>query len=421
MSKISNRNLVIIGAGIQGTTLAARLAKEGFTDFSLLDGQAPMQGWMRATEYMQLEELRTPNKLHVGPEGPGHMLATMRSMWTQEDLDKPALLEDFNNYAASVVEKYGLQDRWIQGWVQSMTPIGDGGYLITTITPEGESRVIAEKVVIATGLGHPIIPAVGPASGRILHADGLDLEGDYSNWYGDRVCVVGGGLSAGTIADAIVDSGGRVVLCVPERLTVSQLEADPGWLPQQGLWNAFRDAESSERLKMLKGARVGRGVTPAVYQKLQSHLANGNLELMENTRLRAWFLDDEGKVMIPDVEGSFDYLLCATGFATDVTQVSFLEPVMDDLEVLEGLPVLDKNYQSTTVPGIYFMGRLGELSGGPLSRNVPGARHAAVKIARSVLGRYLQEDQLISPGTILEPSNRRSHQESRTSGGCGGY
>ncbi len=59
-----------------------------------------------------------------------------------------------------------------------------------------------------------------------------------------------------------------------------------------------------------------------------------------------------------------DKVIFATGYKAELANVPYLGPVISDIEVVDGFPVLDENFQSS-IPGLYFPGFAASRDFGP--------------------------------------------------------
>ena len=61
---------------------------------------------------------------------------------------------------------------------------------------------------------------------------------------------------------------------------------------------------------------------------------------------------------------SVDRVIFATGYKAELAHVPYLGPVISDIAVIDGFPVLDENFQSS-IPGLYFTGFAASRDFGP--------------------------------------------------------
>jgi len=71
-----------------------------------------------------------------------------------------------------------------------------------------------------------------------------------------------------------------------------------------------------------------------------------------------------------------DFVILATGYKPDMLAVPYLAGVIDDMELADGFPVLDDNFQSS-VPGLFVTGFPATRDFGPFFGFVRGCPVAA--------------------------------------------
>lgn len=278
-----------------------------------------------------------------------------------------------------MIQNYSLEQHRFSAQAVAIEPMENGGFLIHTTAGD----VFAEFCVVAIGLGTPYMPGEGPETNRVMHAFDFSFL-DNPIQRGEKITVVGGGLSAGTIAVNACDKGAEVELVTRTHLTVSQLEADPEWLPGRSLHDLFLLADKGERGRQLKCSRIGRGVTPKIWRRLMDWQRRGRLRIVSERPVTGWRMGRGRKPRLNEQKETSDKIICATGARIDASQISLFEPMQGDLEIVSGVPVIDGAFESLDQPRLFFMGRLGEYQGGPLSRNIPGAQWAAPRIVSRI-------------------------------------
>lgn len=406
--QMEHTGTAIIGGGIQGCALGARLMREGYRDFSIIDTQPLLAAWERGAVSQGLEQLRTPYGVHIDPSGdPESMLRfehdllrqgtaiehghcgghssrshSSRSNFDGSRIDEPARADTFIRHSRHIVDRFELKDRFVGGWVSKIQRL-DEGFITTYATSNGRQQVKSNKVVIAVGLGKPWMPFGGPGHHRVMHSDAVNIK--HRRLRNKRICIVGGGLTAATLATHYAGQGNQVSLCSRSPITVGQLETSVDWRPGRQLHNGFLNTRDwGSRSRQLRAARVGSGITPAVWSRLTSLVDRGDIVVHEGTEVECWQVDTNDRVYLPDVEQSLDMAIFATGYRLRADDLPFLSEVLPDLQLTNGMPHLDNDFEVPNIYGMFMMGRLAELAGGPLSRNIPGAMYASEQIANRI-------------------------------------
>lgn len=375
---------VIVGAGLHGIALAARLKSLGFEDFVMVDPQPPMGNWARLTRNQALKTLRSDGMSHVHPVQNGFADFLARE---KIDADKPAPLGAFNRFTWQTIGEYDLMSNFLPGLVDKVQT--NGSYAVMARTLSGTMRLDAKRVVVAVGPGVPNMPGEKHPT-NVIHSDAFSIN-DFKlrvekSGFDGSVAIVGAGLTAGTLALQISDlrAVSAVHLFVRGSIGTSQLEVDKSWLTDDTMLNVFRKLDYSLRAKLIRGARENRGMTPEIFQRLMERVASNRIRIHEMKEDITWVVatNDTCGCATPknDPQLHFRLVICATGYTVNAKKISFLDPGLLG-DTWEGMPTLNANYASRQASSLYFMGRLSELNGGPLGRNLAGAMDASAKIA----------------------------------------
>jgi glycine/D-amino acid oxidase-like deaminating enzyme len=204
---------------------------------------------------------------------------------------------------------------------------------------------------------------------------------------GERVVIVGGGLTSGHLALGALARGAAVRLIVRRPLQEKLFDADAGWLGPKYLKGFAAEPDARKRWAMIQQARDGGSVTPAVRLVLRRLQRQGQLTLMESCQIREahwqgghWNLRcDSGDQL------QADRLWLATGTQLDASTHPLLQDVLAAYpgELVQGLPVLDVHLRWRGCE-LYCMGGLASLQVGPVARNLSGARMASNRIAAAL-------------------------------------
>ena len=224
-------DVAIIGAGQAGLAVAACLAQNGIHAV-LFDRQpAGLEGPWATTARM--ETLRSPKEL-TGP-ALGVPALTFRAWYEAQfgaagwaALDKIPRLQwmDYLRWYRRVLALDVRNDHA----VTAVQPRADGRVLLQLQTPEGGSRLLARRVVLATGrdgLGGPAVPAFMAGIARRLWAHSSDPL-DHAQLAGLRVGVVGAGSSAMDSAATALEAGARSVDLLIRRPDLPRINKSKG-------------------------------------------------------------------------------------------------------------------------------------------------------------------------------------------------
>ena len=380
---------LIIGGGVHGTHLSNvlmhRLGVETDRIKVLDDGDKPLDNWERCARNVGMSYLRSPAVHHIGLEPMGLLkFARRKRQWIgsfRPPYDRPSL-ELFMAYSRHVCERRGLNKIRAQGKVE-MLRRQPHGYRV-----ESDQGVIeARRVVVATGMGDCLnIPEWARHDGELPIWHVLDeryepsLLRDY-----ERIGVVGLGISAGQLVDALIERGKRVELYGPENIEVADFDSAPCWLGPKCQVGFRRLASPLLKRKAIDKARQ-RGTMPRdVARRLSTRLAWGQVE-----HIPGWVEDarwESGEVEV-HMEGGeqrrVDALVLATGFGPVEARQTWMEPTIETLGLKCsscGAPLIDEQLQ--WAPGLHVSGAWAELQLGPAAPNIAGSRMAGRRILKS--------------------------------------
>ncbi|WNV76978.1 FAD-dependent oxidoreductase [Geodermatophilus sp. DSM 44513] len=368
---MTDPEVVVVGAGPHGLTAAAALlgADPGLRGRLLVADPAPwLAGWDARFARLELPVLRSACVHHPAP-APYALLDWARARGRTAELTGPVgspgtgLFADFCRW---LVTRSGLAGARVPAAVTRLRPRDDGRVEVTV----GRRRVRAGAVVLAAGGARPHVPVP-----RARHSDRVRLSAVRP---GQRVVVVGGGLTAGHLALRAADRGARVLLVVRAPLRARLMDVDAGWLGRE--LPGYAALPPAERAAAARRARPGT-VPAAVRDAL---LGSGSVQVRQGTVART----APGCVQLADgATVATDHLWLGTGSRFDVRAHPVTAGLATDVpvEVVDGLPVLgpDLSWGGTRV---FLTGGLAALELGPAARGLAGARMAAERYTEAVTG-----------------------------------
>jgi lysine/ornithine N-monooxygenase len=385
---LSKIDIVIIGAGPYGLSLAAHLGAQNIEH--RIFGR-PMWFWSQVAKAGSERYLKSfCFATNLSSPKPGFTLV---------DYNRPRGLETFDPCSMANFTSYG---QWFQQhnapWVEPVDVVNverENDAFAVTLT-SGE-RVIAAHVVVATGLSNfatsPSILSFLPAN---LASHTSEIE-SFESFNGRSVAVIGAGQSALEAAALLHEGGALPQLLVREdkvlwhtrvsssrsrwqqvRKPISGLGVGPkAWalvnypgalhslpdqwrvwltrnhLPPEGAWWLRKRVEDRVPIHLrtrVIDARVSGG---QVALRLSDTLGTGNREL------------------------KVDHVISGSGYDIDLQRLLFLDPKLrNEVRCFMGSPSLDASFGSS-VPELYFVGPSSAKSFGPLFRFVVGADYAA--------------------------------------------
>jgi heterodisulfide reductase subunit A-like polyferredoxin len=206
----------------------------------------------------------------------------------------------------------------------------------------------------------------------------------------EHAAVIGGGITAVQTALSLARRApGKVSLVARHSLRIAMFDSDPCWIGALCM-DQFERADCSDRRRMIAQARYRGSVPKEIAAELFDAIQEERLalicgevasaRLISGTMVQLMVGDDhEAPVALLNA----DLVVLATGFDRSRPGGEWLDRDVHSfgLSCHEcGYPIVDRNL--CWCPGLYVAGPLAELELGPVARNIIGARHAAVRLAR---------------------------------------
>lgn len=381
----------IIGAGPHSLTLVAHLlqkSKKFYNKFLVFDPSGDwLSQWTQQFNAFQIPHLRSPVVHH--PESNAFALRAFAEKRQTElfppyDLPGTQLFQDF---CTEVVQNWQLATKIYPSLVTHLEILPQGYRLWLN---EGRS-IRARRVVLAHRGGKaywPIwavealknCPAIA-AENRLQHSSQIDLRRVQVS--GEHILIVGGGLTSGHLAVGAIQSGAQITMMHRRQFYDKLFDADPGWLGPKYLKGFEANRNWAEKFDLVKNARNGGSLTPAIMNQLRQAENLGKLDFLENCEVQQAIWQQEHWLVTCHNQQrlGFDQIWLATGTQLQADS----EPLLQELQakhptdIIGGLPVLDAHLRW---PGsqVFVMGGLVALRVGPTARNLSGARMASDRI-----------------------------------------
>ncbi|MEA5516949.1 FAD/NAD(P)-binding protein [Nodularia sp. UHCC 0506] len=388
----SKIDLAIIGAGPHALTLVTHLLQKRQTmrgRFLVFDPSGTwMSRWQQQFAALDIPHLRSPAVHHPDPN-PFALRKFAESrpdeLFPPYDLPGTQLFEDM---CADVIQRWDLQNQVVKAEIIRLEPLSQGFRLWLH---DGRS-IIARRVVLATGSGKIQIPdwvsqitAKYPLD-KLCHAHKVDLR--KLSLAGERILIVGGGLTSGHLAIGALARGAKVRLIFRRQLQAKLFDAEPGWLGPKYLKAFFAESDYQKRWEMIQQARNGGSMTQAIAMQLRRAVRHGNLIMDEYCQIeKSQWLENHWQVQCSNgSESECERIWLCTGNKFDVTAEPLLTEVLETypISIVNGLPVLD-DYLRWSGCELFITGGLAALQVGPTARNLSGARISSEKIVQAIV------------------------------------
>jgi thioredoxin reductase len=363
--------VVVIGSGPGGLQVSYSLRRLGIRHALITEDPAP-GGMFRRWPFFQ--RLLSWTKPHA--QAPRGSRAYERYDWNSllaDETDARAIqpqLMDGTSYfpsrpemeanLAEFVARTGLLVRYGCRWTgTSQVEDADGpGFVVNTT--DGDYRATA--LVVAVGIAQPFSP---PGIGMEYTHHYADVR-PAESYAGHRVLILGKQNSGFELANGLLPLARQIVLTSPST------------------------ARFSVQTRSLAGVRA-RYVQP-----YEDHVLGGGVSILDAALARIERTEGgDGSLTVHlsrtdgagDLEIEVDDVISATGF---VTPLMDLPSIGCSVSGRSRLPLVTPWWESTTLPGVYFAGTIGQAAKGLEKHGVPansGAVHGARYNARALAGR----------------------------------
>jgi FAD-NAD(P)-binding len=382
-----NLDTAIVGAGAHALTLMLHLLqkrKEMRGEVLAFDPSGSwLSHWHRQFANQEIPHLRSPAVHHPDPDPYAlRRFAESRfnELYPPYDLPGRQLFQDFCEHT---IQAFDVGDRVVKARVTRLESLQRQFRLWLD---DGSSQ-LAKRVVLATNSSVRQVPDwVSQISGdypqdRLVHSEQIDLRS--LKLAGERILIVGGGLTSGHLAVGAIARGAKVALMSRRALKEKIFDAEPGWLGPKYLKGFEVETDWEKRRQMVLAARDGGSMTPAMLTQLRRANHSGLLHFHEMCQVAsARWQETYWQIICEDgMELACDRLWLATGTRFDVHAEPLLAEVMVKYSspIVGGLPVLDKHLRWLGCE-LFVMGGLSALRVGPTARNLSGARMASDRI-----------------------------------------
>lgn len=380
-------NVAIVGGGIHGIAAAVALSRISIKNWAIIDSKPLLSNWIRATASIGQTHMRSPWTHY--PDGNDSKLQTSyrhRGKYLDAAPATPPM-RVFNRYCRTLVSDHKLEQYRIGSQVSLIYRVRDKYFIDFQDSGQG---IVAKNVIFSTGLGMPNLPSMaGISDNRLSHSCQIDIRERKWRVSPKRILVIGGGLTAATLAVNLAKKGHFVTMAIRDQLNVSPFDFDPAWFGGD-LYKSFRASNDPyNRSEILKNVNIRGSVTPTMVSEMEK-LKGKNLKVKEHTPIEALQTPFTDRIMSYTRWGmveSSDRVIMATGFKCGISRTSCLRELQNEITSVGDLPVLGLHSESVSLPGFYVSGSLGRLGNGPAASNVYGAYLTSNQIASDLFHR----------------------------------
>jgi len=211
-----------------------------------------------------------------------------------------------------------------------------------------------------------------------------------------KIVIVGGGLTAGTLARALSERGHRVVLIARKQLKTAQFDFPPVWLGPKALAEFASEPDFHRRYETIQQVRGEGSLTPDIAEALKNAQ---NIDIYPETCIRNISAMGECKpaqeLQIETTRGLIVNVFCiilATGYQFNLRRYRFLRELISQHQIplVCGLPQLDNDLQLQPIENLFGSGTIAQLQLGPAAGNIAGASLAYERLREKILPQILK-------------------------------
>jgi thioredoxin reductase len=382
--------VVVVGSGPGGLQLSYALTRRGI-DHAVLSADDGPGGMFRRWPFFQ--RLLSWTKPYAPAESATR--AYQRYDWNSLLAEEPELNSiaaeflDGTSYFPSrpamqanleaFAERAAIRVRYGTRWESTRREDGPDGTRFVVSTTDGEYR--ARVLVLAVGVAQPSLP---PTPGIELARHYAETR-DAASYAGKRVFIIGKQNSGFELASGLSQWASAITVCSPSPAKTS-IQTNSLVGVRARYVQPFEDNFLGLGIRIIDAATIGlTQVEGGIRVDLRRTDTNEELHV------------------------EADEVIAATGFTCPLRD-------LPDLGVAtfgaSKLPVVTPFWESSTVPGIYFAGTIGQASSGLRKHGVPansGAVHGA-RYNTMVLARHLAEKEfgqvreaaVVAPGDLVD-------------------
>ena len=388
---LAHRNIpiTIVGAGIHGVSIALRLLREMPTaakQLAIVDRHPqPLTQWRDKTKRQGMTFLRSPAVHHISPDALGIVEYAERHNRTSElapPYSQPStqLFWDFCNDALAELANHQV---YYQFEVAKLRWDKGAGPFPFRLISTGNEGFRSSCVILAIGADDcAYVPPEFTQwqrqyPDRVIHASQFSVSKEFGTTPA-KIVVVGGGLTAGTLAKSLSERGHSVALIARKQLRIEQFDFPPVWLGPKALAEFANEADFQRRYEIIQQNRGEGSITPDVMEVLMNA---PNIDLYPETCIRNIVSVGRKGVKVETTQGvirGVSRVIVATGYQFNLRRYGFLKELVaqHQIPLVRGLPHLDDDLQLHPIQNLFCSGTIAQLQIGPASGNIAGANLA---------------------------------------------
>ena len=300
-------DVIFVGATLETLNVLTRLPEKILKNSLVVDSDglwlSSFRRWIRD---LSIDFVRCPINVHPSPKPLALRYYAEKHNRTGElfELDNSAPLPSanlFSDFCDNLIAKLPANiQKTIEDTVVDVERVQSDSNEVIQVAMKSGRAYFCKSIVCGFSGVRPVIPKwiqhfELENHPKIKTLSDLDLC-DEAAWtlHGKTIAILGGGLSAGTIAlRALALGAARVFMISRRQLYKQNFDCDPGWWGMKYL-NAFRVLDDIQaRLIMCKNARDRGSLTPNVWNDLVTLQAEGKLNVVEGVEVDGYCCDEQ--------------------------------------------------------------------------------------------------------------------------------
>lgn len=402
---LAHRNvpITIIGGGIHGVAIAIRLLRDMPTaakHLAIVDRHPqPLTQWRRKTERQGMTFLRSPAVHHITPDALGIVEYAERHNRTSElapPYSQPStqLFWDFCNGALAELEAHKVYYQFDVAKLRWDKGAGRFPFRLISTNNQGFR---SHCVILAIGADDcayvppEFVQWQRRYPDRILHASQFTVDCEDERDSKEKIIIVGGGLTAGTLAKSLSARGHSIALIARKQLKTEQFDFPPVWLGPKALAEFANETSFRRRYEIIQQNRGEGSITPDIMATLMDA---PNIDLYPETYIRDIVSVDRKEqaqhLQVETTRGvitEVSRVILATGYQFNLRCYGFLKELVTQhrIPLVCGLPCLNDDLQLHPIQNLFCSGTIAQLQIGPAAGNIAGANLAYERLREQLL------------------------------------
>ena len=404
-SHLAHRNIpiTIIGGGIHGVSIAMRLLREAPTaarHLAIVDRYPqPLTQWRDKTERQGMTFLRSPAVHHVSSDALGIVEYAERHSRTGElapPYSQPST-QLFWDYCNGPLTEFAQHRVYYQFEVAKLRWDKGAGKFPFRLISKDNVGFRSRCVILAIGaddcayVPEEFVQWRCQYPNRILHASEFNVGYQGEKGSEESFVIVGGGLTAGTLAKSLSERRHKVALIARKQLKTEQFDFPPVWLGPNALAEFASETDFQRRYEIIQQNRGEGSITPNIMKALTDA---SNINVYPETRIQNIVsAGDSGptqRLNVTTNRGNImnvSRIILATGYQFNLCRYGFLKELIaqHQIPLVRGLPRLDADLQLYPVQNLFGSGTIAQLQIGPAAGNIAGANLAYERLRKKLL------------------------------------